>query len=343
MASIIQVGEKWRAQVRRRGHRPQTRTFDSQVIAKRWARKVETAIDEATFHDSGKAEKTSLADLIKRYREERVGEIGRSHGYALDQLTRRLGETKLSAITSDLIIEYARSRTCKPVTWAAELSYLGTIFRLARGVWKLPIVGDPVGDARVALGLLGFKLKGRDRDRRPTRDEIDRLRAHFDAKSRQRIPMSKVLTFAIATTMRAEEITRIRWDDLNEKDRTVLIRDRKDPKEKEGNDQRVPLLLAAWAIVKKLPRSDERIFPFNSKTFSSIFPRACQALQPPIKNLRFHDLRHEGISRLFEAGYQIPEVAVFSGHKDWKMLARYTQLAAKSLHRPAQKTKAKRR
>jgi site-specific recombinase XerD len=49
--------------------------------------------------------------------------------------------------------------------------------------------------------------------------------------------------------------------------------------------------------------------------------------------LHFHDLRHEGVSRLFEAGYQIQEVAIVSGHKDWAQLKRYTQLKAKDLHR----------
>jgi hypothetical protein len=39
------------------------------------------------------------------------------------------------------------------------------------------------------------------------------------------------------------------------------------------------------------------------------------------------------VSRLSEQGYQIQEVALVSGHRDWKMLARYTQIKAKDLHR----------
>ena len=155
--------------------------------------------------------------------------------------------------------------------------------------------------------------------------------------------MGKIIPFAVATTMRAEEITRITWSDLDEETRTLVIRDRKDPQDKEGNDQRVPLLPAAWSIVQSMPRTDLRIFPYNSKSFSSIFPRACKSLDPPIKNLHFHDLRHEGISRLFEAGYIIPEVAIFSGHKDWKMLARYTQIDAATLHRVKPRVRAARR
>lgn len=45
-----------------------------------------------------------------------------------------------------------------------------------------------------------------------------------------------------------------------------------------------------------------------------------------IVDLRFHDFRHEATSRLFEAGLSIEKVALVTGHKDWKMLKRYTHL-----------------
>jgi site-specific recombinase XerD len=74
-------------------------------------------------------------------------------------------------------------------------------------------------------------------------------------------------------------------------------------------------------------------------TITTIFPRAKNALG--IQNLHFHDLRHEGVSRLFEQGYQIQEVALVSGHRDWTMLARYTQIKAKDLHQlPATRNRA---
>jgi integrase len=147
--------------------------------------------------------------------------------------------------------------------------------------------------------------------------------------------MGEIIQFAIASAMRAGEIGGLRWDDLNERDKTILIRDRKDPQEKIGNNQTVPLLkigeLDAFEIVKRQPKTSELIFPWKFDTVSSIFPRACRALG--IVDLHFHDFRHEGVSRLFEAGYQIQEVAIVSGHKDWAQLKRYTQLKAKDLHR----------
>ena len=50
-----------------------------------------------------------------------------------------------------------------------------------------------------------------------------------------------------------------------------------------------------------------------------------------IKDLHFHDLRHEAISRFFEKGLSIPEVALISGHKDVRMLFRYTHLKAEDI------------
>lgn len=147
--------------------------------------------------------------------------------------------------------------------------------------------------------------------------------------------MPDIIRFAIASAMRAGEITRLRWSDIHEADRTIIIRDRKDPEEKIGNDQVVPLLGEAWDIVQSQPRTGDLIFPYKEATFSTLFPRACKALK--IEDLRFHDLRHEGVSRLFEAGYSIEQVALVSGHRDWKQLQRYTQIRAKSLHKPTEK------
>jgi len=146
------------------------------------------------------------------------------------------------------------------------------------------------------------------------------------------VPMWDLIPFAIGTAMRLDEIINLKWADLNEVDRTIIIRDRKHPRAKKGNDQEVPLLGDTFDIVKRQPRNEKepRIFPVTEGTVSSIFPRACKELK--IVDLRFHDLRHEGVSRLFERGYQIHQVALVSGHKDWKMLARYTQIRARDLH-----------
>jgi integrase len=136
--------------------------------------------------------------------------------------------------------------------------------------------------------------------------------------------------------MRQEDICRICWSDVDAAKKVVIVRDRKDPRNKMGNDQKVPLLDAtgidAWAILSEQkaasPRT-ERIFPYNSKSVGTAFRRACRDLK--IEDLHFHDLRHEGASRFFEAGFTIEQVAPVTGHKDWKMLRRYTNLRPEDL------------
>jgi integrase len=135
--------------------------------------------------------------------------------------------------------------------------------------------------------------------------------------------------FAAASAMRAGEICRLRWVDVDHERKLVIIRDRKDPRKKAGNDQLVPLLGDAWTVANAQPRGD-RIFPIEAGTLSKYFTEACSALAIP--DLHLHDLRHEGTSQMFEAGLDIPEVALVTGHKKWDSLRRYTQLKPDSLH-----------
>ena len=202
------------------------------------------------------------------------------------------------------------------------------MLRTAKALWDMPVNLDAITDTREKMRHLKISTRSKERIRRPTADELARLCDYFDKHTQ--LPMRDIIGFAVATAMRLGEIMRLRWADLNVQDKTITIRDRKHPQEKSGNDQEVPLLGKSFAIVQRQP-GGELIFPHNGDTISSIFPRAVKALG--IVDLRFHDLRHEGVSRLFEQGYRIEQVALVSGHRDWKMLKRYTQLRAVDLHR----------
>jgi integrase len=136
------------------------------------------------------------------------------------------------------------------------------------------------------------------------------------------IPMQKICTFALFSTRRQEEITRIAWNDLD-LDR-ILVRDMKHPGDKEGNHVLCELPPEALAIIKTMPRVAPQIFPYSTDAIGAAFTRACQFLQ--IEDLHFHDLRHEGISRLFEMGKTIHQVAAVSGHRCWSSLKHYTHL-----------------
>ncbi len=156
------------------------------------------------------------------------------------------------------------------------------------------------------------------------------LREWFtQSKSRRQIPMRDIIDFAIASTRRLGEIFRLRWDDIDRHAMTIIVRNMKSPKGSKGNHVTVKLTREALAIIERQPKTGDCIFPYNPVSAQGNFTRACQRLG--IDDLHFHDLRHEGVSRLFEAGYQIHEVAQFSGHLDWATLRRYTNLRPANL------------
>jgi len=122
------------------------------------------------------------------------------------------------------------------------------------------------------------------------------------------INMALVTVFALFSTRRQEEIASILWCDLEQAPRTrILVRDMKHPGQKIGNNVRCDLPEEAMRVIQAMPRVDERIFPYNHRSISSRFTRACKVFG--IEDLHFHDLRHEGVSRLFEMGETIPHVA----------------------------------
>lgn len=333
MASIQKVGDKWLARIRRKGYPERSQVFGTKILADKWARQVEQEID------SGKAGQlapnhVTIGALIERYTQE-IGSVkpfGRNKEHTLKLIKAELGKLSVRELTAERIVRYINEdRGVKGVTAAIDLTYLKGVLKVARSLWKVGVVPGVVEDAREMLKYMGLSERSNERDRRPTTEEIDKLRGWFAVRS-------KTLTvdhidFILDSCFRPpSEITRLRWADLNRKDKTIVIQDRKDPRKKLGNHQTVPLLGRCMEIIARQPQEGEFIFPTNGDSWSTLFPRACRELG--IQGLQLYDLRHEAISRLVESGkYSIPEMMLVTGHKDPKQLMRYTQLRAKDLHR----------
>lgn len=343
MASIWESRPgRYTAQVNVGGKR-QSKTFATKVEAKRWARHLEHAVDEGMRPQKD----ATLSALAEEYLAELVQTKppSRSKLAAIRIITEHMGRMPVSQIDVGAIRDFARQRRnggAGPATILMDLSYIGTILRhggALAGVNTAQAIAH-LASARAVLGAAGAVSRPDERNRRPNDAELVILR-DFWGKRRRGIPMWAVTQFAVATAMRLSEITRIQWNDLDLDARTVVIRDRKHPRSKKGNDQTVPLLrgpvtiggelVDPLAVIEAQPREAEAIFPYDARTVSTGFTRGVTACG--IENLRFHDLRHDGVSRLFEAGYSIEQVALVSGHRDWNMLRRYTQLAPESLHR----------
>ena len=114
------------------------------------------------------------------------------------------------------------------------------------------------------------------------------------------------------------------WNDFDETHRLLTLRDTKN-----STDRTIPLSTKAMSVLSALPMTDPRIFPITPEALRSAFKRLCKRLG--IVDLNWHDLRHEAVTRLFEKGLTLPEVRLISGHKDIKMLLRYTHLKPSSL------------
>ena len=303
-------------------------TFDRKQAANAW-----TVKREAELKAPGglqRKEDPCLSAVIDRYIAESKNPVLGTKAQVLKTIRNSdLGEIKCSDINSHELVSFARELTknVEPQTCGNYFSHLSNIFAVARPAWSYPLSRQEFDDAVVVLKKLGLIRKGNERDRRPTLEELDRLMEHFGRVRDHRpssIPMQKIVAFAIFSTRRQEEITLLQWNDLDE-DR-ILVRDMKHPGDKKGNHVYCELPPEALAIVKSMPRDEPQIFPYSTDAISASFTRACKILG--IEDLRFHDLRHEGISRLFEIGRTIPQAAAVSGHRSWTSLKRYTHIRA---------------
>jgi integrase len=312
--------------IKRKGkivHR-EAKTFDRKQAARAWLSRRETELAKPGALEPQKDPK--LAKVIDRYIEESKRPLGRTKLQVLSTIKEHdIAEKRCSEITSSDVISFAQSLPVQPQTVQNYLSHLGAVFTVARPAWNYALDQQAMSDAMVVAKKMGLTKKGNERDRRPTLDELNRLMEHFGKILRHRprsAPMQKIVGFAIFSTRRQEEITLLAWADLDI-DR-VLVRDMKHPGDKIGNDVYCDLKPEALAIIKSMPRSASRIFPYSTDAISAAFTRACKALG--IEDLHFHDLRHEGVSRLFEMGQTIPQVSSVSAHRSWSSLKRYSHL-----------------
>ena len=305
-------------------------TFDRRQAAAAWLKRRETELSEPGAIERAKVPDASLAAAIDRYSAETRKVIGKTKAQVLASIKQyEIADMDCGEVRSEHIVSFASELLAggrQPSTVGNYISHLAAIFAIARPAWGYRLDETQMKDAQAVLRKMGIIGKSHSRDRRPTLAELDLLMNHFVDRSK-RDPnaalMHRVIAFAIFSTRRQEEITRQQMADVDIEHSRLLVRDMKHPGEKVGNDCWCELPNEALQIIKAMNQKD-RIFPYKTDTISSAFTRACQILG--VEDLHFHDLRHDGISRLFEMGKTIPQAASVSGHKSWQSLQRYTHL-----------------
>jgi len=302
----------------------ESKRFSTRQLAVDWAAKREREIEHEAVH--GKQCNDSISSIIRRYQSQFAHNYGRSKNYDIERLL-NYDMTKLTIdkLTTKAIIAHCieRNKEAKPQTVMNDVIWLRVILKTMSAVDGFSYDGFIFETALQALKQEKLVARSTERVRKPTKKELRRLSRYF-YNSRSKIPMLHIMWFAVYSSRRLSEITRLEWRDNNDERLTGMVRDAKDPRQKKGNHLRFKYTQSAWKIVQRQLKTSEFIFPYNPKTVGETFRRACKVLG--IDDLHFHDLRHEATTRLFLAGYRIEEVQQFTLHRDWKTLSRYTHI-----------------
>ena len=210
----------------------------------------------------------------------------------------------------------------KPGTVKRELTVLKRVIDHSKR--KLGLLINPINKDDVKRPVVND-----ERDVRLEDSQIDELIAEC---YRSKNPwLGPIVEFALEVGPRRGNLLRLRWVDVDIKGRSALLRAVKNSRNPEEIiDVLVGLSPRALEILKGLPRSlDGRVFPLTADALKSAFNRARHKLG--LDHYRFHDIRHELISSLIEAGWSDTQVMAQSAHRDPKSLKRYTNLRKKHL------------
>lgn len=318
MPTIRKRGATWQVQVRRSGYPALSRSFLTRSDALAWAREKERSIDRAELPlDVKQLKRTTVADLLVRY----VTEITPTKRGAVSERSRirtmlkhKLARISLNNLSGAIVAQYRDDRLTVVQSGSVrrELIILRHVFEVAIREWAIPIGQNPCRQMRLPQD-------SRSRERRLLGNDERLLLAAIAPRTEWY--MRPLLTLLVETGMRRGELLSICWRDVDLATRTIRILNTKN-----GHPRRIPLTPAAVSTLAALPRIGEevRVFPLTPNAVRLTWERLRKRANLP--NLRLHDLRHEAVSRFFEYGLSVPEVALISGHRELKMLSRYTHL-----------------
>jgi hypothetical protein len=196
MATIRRLRGRWQAMVRRRGVPPRCKSFDKRTDATRWARELEAEADRSGWvADTRLAEKTTLGELLTRYRDQvsptkRSAHTEKSRINAI--LRRPITHRMLAKLSSADVATYRdeRLKDVAPATVVRELNTLSHAIEIALREWGLWLPRNPVKMVRRPTVPQGRKRRLED-------GEEERLLAACD---RGRTPLLKQLVILAIET-----------------------------------------------------------------------------------------------------------------------------------------------
>lgn len=322
MATLRKRGNKWHVQVRRAGQPSQTQSFTTKADARAWANAMEVRAEQAQLPPSGRQlSRTTFGNLLQQYAasitpRKRSAEIEQ---YRIGVMLRDpIAKRSLDYLTPSAIAAYRdrRASVVGPQAVVHDLNLIGHVLRIAATEWDIPLTRNPAAEVikpRLPSG----------RERRVTDHELDLLRMH--ATPHEQAMLIPLVELALQTAMRRGELLGIEWRHVDLSKRLLTI-----PQAKNGCPRTIPLTSVAQGLLSAL-HSTETLGPFTLSPNATKLAWARLTKRSGLTDLHFHDLRHEAISRFFERGLSVPEVALISGHRDYRMLFRYTHLKAEDV------------
>lgn len=330
----------------------ESKTFGSKKVAANWLAKREAEIEanpEILFGQEDVIDLT-LSNAISKYLAEVGAEYGRTKTYSLKLIQKfSIARHVITKIKSTHIAEHVALRKkgiedlgLDPVassTLQHELLHIRGVLSHAAVMWDIDIDLNAFDKATAQLRKTRQISSSQKRDRLPTNDELMALTKYFVQKWRNpnySYPMHLIIWFAIYSCRREAEITRMKLIDFDRHNNSWKIRDLKNPTGSKGNHKEfnvlpeckkiIELLLETEVRARMLKRGygNEYLIPLSPKTIGGEFRKACKLLG--IDDLRFHDLRHDGCTRLAEQGFTIPQIQQVSLHDSWGSLERYVSV-----------------
>jgi integrase len=306
MATITKRVGKYQVQIRRQGHPSQSKNFVYLADAKKWALKVERDLDVGPQFAPAVSKQFSFFELADRFDQvviDGLKSVARERS-RLWLMKDRLGDVPVSEIDAEYLYRDSRTDLVSSQTIKHEVNMIRRVLRF--GIQECGLrLADGVPVIRLA------KLP-RGRSRRLLKGEYESLMENLAAEMRD------VVDLALETGMRRSELLKLRPEHISSSNKLVRVID-----PKNGVDRNIPLTGKAFEIVSAR-LGDDSVFSIQPDNVTKSFLKACRAAD--ITGLRFHDLRHEAISRFFEEGLSVAQVASISGHSDYRMLARYAHL-----------------
>ena len=319
MGSVRSRGKSWNAQVRISRWRSFTKTFKTKLDATKWVCNFEKELRSKPIPETD-IKSLKVKDLFNKYKLEILPKLKgyKIVCYKFDVLSRSwLGEIKVINLTKRHLEQFCADRKLivKDGTVKSELMLIKRVFKVAINKWNY---GIPFN----AFHGLDIPSPHKPRTRRLLSNELSILISN--AKKQRNKYISSIIQFAVETGMRRSEILKLTWNDVNLDTGIASLYDTK-----SGDDRHIPLTKTAIELLSNLTQSSEFVFPISANCLRLAWDR-CRN-KSNIKGLRFHDLRHEAVSRFFEMGLSVPEVALISGDKDVRQLFRYTHLKPENL------------